>query len=516
MNSGHLNRQAVNGGTPGRLPRSSRPVNGKPLGLWRLVSKPGYGGPWANVASARYASSLTLLALLSACATVGPDYVAPTAPVISHYSEADPAGTNAGTADAAQQLSATAALSDRWWQAFGSAELNRVVELALAGSPTQETAAAALVQARAAVEAAGGAWYPQISFNASASRSRTLAAPDGVNSASLGPTLSFGVDAFGLTSRRVEQAQALAAVQEAQAAASRLTLVSGVVQQALALASALEQLRAVQHIIVVDQHNLELVQVAQAAGKSAGLDVLTAESHLASDRALLPSLQQQASVARHALAVLVGQTPSQWQAPDFAFAALTLPQDLPLSLPSDLLRQRPDIRIAEAQLHAASAAIGVAAAQLYPSLTLTASWSAVSSGGGALLANPASVWTIAADLLAPLFNGGTLRAQREAAVAAYAGQLGSYRQSLLLAFAQVADLLEALAHDAALVEAQHKALDAAQASLDLTQQSFEAGQSNVLQVIEAQRQYQQALLGYVRARAQRYADTAQWFVALGG
>ena len=294
-----------------------------------------------------------------------------------------------------------------------------------------------------------------------------------------------------------------------------LTLAGGVVQQALALASALEQTRAVQQIIAVDQHNLELVQVAQAAGKSAGLDVLTAESHVASDRALLPPLQQQASVARHALAVLVGQTPSQWQAPDFAFAALTLPQELPLSLPSDLLRQRPDLRAAEAQLHAASAAIGIASAQLYPSLTLNANWSAVSSGG-ALLANPASVWTIAADLVAPLFNGGTLRAQREAAVAAYAGQLGSYRQSLLLAFAQVADSLQALAHDAALVDAQHKALEAAQATLDLTQQSFEAGQSDFLQVIEAQRQYQQALLGYVRARAQRYADTAQWFVALGG
>ncbi len=455
------------------------------------------------------------LALLCACATVGPDYVAPAAPAISYYAEADPSRTDAGTADAAQQLSSTAALSDRWWQAFGSAELNQVVDLALAGSPTQETAAAALAQARAVVEAAGGAWYPQINFNASASRSRTLAAPDGINSASLGPTLSLGVDAFGLTSRRVEQAQALAAVQEAQAAASRLTLASGVVQQALALASALEQTRAVQHIIAVEQHNLELVRVAQAAGKSTGLDVLTAESQVASDRSLLPPLQQQASVARHALAVLVGQTPIQWQAPDFAFAALTLPQELPLSLPSDLLRQRPDIRAAEAQLRATSAAIGIASAQLYPSLTLNANWSAVSSGG-ALLANPASVWSIAADLVAPLFNGGTLRAQREAAVAAYAGQLGSYRQTLLLAFAQVADGMQALHHDAALVDAQHKALDAAQATQDLTQQSFEAGQSDFLQVIETQRQYQQALLGYVRARAQRYADTAQWFVSMGG
>ena len=179
-----------------------------------------------------------------------------------------------------------------------------------------------------------------------------------------------------------------------------------------------------------------------------------------------------------------------------------------------MLRQRPDIRAAQAQLHAASAAIGVASAQLYPSLTLNASWSALSSGD-ALFANPSGVWTVAADLSAPVFNGGALRAQRDAAVAAYAAQLASYRQTLLLAFAQVADLLQALSHDAALVEAQHKALDAAQTTQDLTQQGFEAGQADFLQVIEAQRQYQQALLGYVRAKAQRYADSVQWFVAMG-
>jgi len=464
--------------------------------------------------TAQLAGQLALACLLSACAAVGPDFVAPAAPTINRYSDNDPARTDAGPADVSQQLSATASPSGAWWQAFGSAALNRVVDLALANSPTQEVAAATLAQARAVVAAAGGAWYPQISLNASAGRSRTVDTPDGINTASLGPVLSFGVDAFGATSRRVEQAQALADMQQAQQSASRLTLTSGVVQQAVALASALEQTRAVQEVIAVDQHNVELVGVSQAAGKSAGLDVLTAESQLASDRALLPPLQQQASVAQHALTVLVGTTAAEWQAPDFDFASLNLPQDLPLSLPSEVLRQRPDIRAAQAQLHAASAAIGVASAQLYPSLTLNASWSAVSSGG-ALFANPGGVWSLAADLVAPVLNGGALRAQRDAAVAAYAAQLGSYRQTLLLAFAQVADLMQALSHDAAFIDAQHKALDAAQATQDLTQQSFEAGQADFLQVIVAQRQYQQALLGYVRAKAQRYADTVQWFVAMG-
>lgn len=243
--------------------------------------------------------------------------------------------------------------------------------------------------------------------------------------------------------------------------------------------------------------------------------MLTAESQLASDRALLPPLLQQASVARHAIAVLVGKESANWSAPDFDFGTLVLPSELPLSLPSDLVRHRPDIQATEAQLHAANAAIGIASAQLYPNITLTASWTAASAGG-ALFANPSHLWDIAADLVAPVFNGGTLQAQRNAAVDAYAAQLGTYRQTVLQAFAQVADVLQALANDAALLEAQRKALDVAQSTLDLTQQSYQAGQASFLQIIEAQRLYQQARLGYVRAKAQRYLDTLQLFVALGG
>jgi NodT family efflux transporter outer membrane factor (OMF) lipoprotein len=287
------------------------------------------------------------------------------------------------------------------------------------------------------------------------------------------------------------------------------------VLQAIELASAIEQTRAAQDIIAADQRSLELVRVSQEAGKSAGLDVLTAESQLASDRALMPPLQQQASVARHALAVLAGKTAADWRAPDFDFKVLALPREIPLTLPSELLRRRPDIAQSEAQLHATSAAIGIAAAQLYPAVSLSATWTK-SSVGGALFAHPASAWNIAADALGPVFNGGTLRAQRDAAVYGYAAQLSTYRQTVLLAFAQVADGLQALANDAALVDAQRKAFDAAQATLDLTQQSYQAGQASFPQVIESQRLFQQARLGFVRANAQRYLDTLQLFVALGG
>lgn len=459
-----------------------------------------------------------IVALAGGCSAVGPDFVAPPAPSIDRYTPADPARVDAGSAEKSQTITHEAEARYAWWRAFGSPELDAIVERGLADSPALQAARAAVAQADELVSAARGGRAPQVTLAASAARSNgstVRASSSATNSSAVGPAAAYSVDTFGATARRIEQAQAQADYQRAQLAASLLALTGNTVQQALALASALEQERAVQDIIAVDERNLELVRLSAAAGKSAGLDVLTAESQLASDRALLPPLLLQASAARHALAVLVGRAASEWVAPDLDFTSLALPADLPLALPSELVHRRPDIVAAEAQLHAASAAIGIATAQLYPSLTLTASWTAASTGG-ALFSSPSSVWNIAAILVAPVFNGGTLRAERAAAVDAYAAQLGTYRQTVLQAFGQVADALQALSNGASLLEAQRKAFDAAQATLDLTQQSFEAGQTSFLQIIAAQRLYQQARLGYVRAKAQRYVDSAQLFVAMGG
>ncbi len=455
--------------------------------------------------------------MISACAGVGPDYVTPKDAAPATYSRADPTLAEAGPADPAQRI-ARGTVPAAWWQAFASPALDALVEDALTGSPTMAGAEATLAQAREDITAARGALYPQLAFGAAASRgSQTSGGAGGVvNSSSIGPALAYSVDAFGATSRRIEQTQALADVQQAQWQATRLTLTGSTVTQAIALASAAEQLRAVQDIIAADQRNLELVQLSQTAGRSAGLDVLTAESQLASDRALLPPLQQQASAARHALAVLTGRSPAEGSAPQFDFSVLALPGDLPLVLPSELVHRRPDIQAAEAQLRASSAAIGIATAALYPSVTLDASFTSAAIGSGALFTHSSGLWGLAAELLAPVFDGGTLRAQRAGAIDAYAAQLGSYQQAVLLAFGQVADALHAIEHDAALLAAQRKALDAAQATLDLTQQSYQAGQASFLQIIEAQRLFQQARLGYVRAQAQRYADSAQFFIAMGG
>lgn len=455
-----------------------------------------------------------LLVVLAGCAQVGPDFVAPQEPSVTRYSPADPMLDDAGPGEVAQRI-VDGQEPLQWWQLFESSELDRLVDEALANSPTMEAARATLAQAGEGVVAARGARYPQLTLGASAGRGKQDAGGV-VNNSSAGATLAYSVDPFGATSRRIEQAQALRDLQKAQWESARLALTGGTVAQAIALASATEQARAVRDIIDADERNLALVHLSTAAGKSAGLDVLAAESQLASDRALLPALEQQASAARHALAVLTGRPPATAAPAAFDFHLLALPASLALSLPSQLVHRRPDIQAAECQLRAASAAIGIATAALYPSLTLSASYTASAIGGNALFSHSRGLWDIAGDLLAPVFNGGALQAQRAAATDAYSAELGNYREAVLVAFGQVADVLHGLQHDAATLAAQRKALDAAQATLELTRQGYEAGQVSFLQVIEAQRLFQQARLGYVRAQAQRYVDTAQLFVATGG
>jgi NodT family efflux transporter outer membrane factor (OMF) lipoprotein len=214
--------------------------------------------------------------------------------------------------------------------------------------------------------------------------------------------------------------------------------------------------------------------------------------------------------------VLVGKTPAQWQPPKFDLDALSLPTDLPVSLPAEFVRHRPDILASEAQLHAASAAIGVATAKLYPSLALSASWTHVTGSPELLFLQPSEPWGIAANLTAPLFHGGTLEAEKRAAIAAYSSAFGTYRLTVLQAFGQVADTLRALEHDASALNAQQEAMYTARASFELSQAGYKAGQASFLDVIVARRLYEQARIGYAKARGQRYLDTAQLFEAMGG
>ncbi len=459
--------------------------------------------------------------LLFGCA-VGPDFKRPDPSPAAGYAQTPTTLPTAGAADVQQHLQPGERVVRQWWELFHAPALNDTLSLAIARSPTLDTARATLAQAQQAIAAAGGALYPQVGLAATATRERigseAINGNDHVvgNLFSVGPAVSFGPDVFGGVRRQVEQQSALAEVQRYELAAAYLSLTGNAVSEAISIASAREQIKAVTDIVAVDQNNLELTEIEREAGKAALTDVLSAKSQLAVDRAALPGLAQQLSAAGNALTILAGMTPAEWSPPAFDLDSLQLPTELPVSLPSILVHERPDILAAEAQLHAASAAIGVATAQLYPNVTLTGSWSRSAASVGALSESSMSLWDLGAGLSAPLFHGGTLTAQRREAVDAFSAQLGIYRQTVLQAFGQVADSLQALEHDAMTLEAQHEALEAARTSLELSQESYKEGQASFIQVLQAQRLFGQARLGYAQARSQRYLDTAQLFEAMGG
>ncbi len=464
------------------------------------------------------------------CTTVGPNFKPPAAPSTSLYvspGETSPSGADAGSAAPRQSVALGTKVAGQWWTLYRSPDLDRVVKQAIAGSPTLESAKARLAEAREEVAATRGAQYPQLTLDGNFSRQKESAAtfglapgafplPPNFNLFQVGPTASYDLDLFGGLRRRVEQQSALADFQSDQLDAAYLTLTGNTVAQALQAASIRAQLKAVSDIVDIDRQTLELVRKERQAGQVPDSDVVTAESQLAADETAEPPLNQQLSVAKHALAVLTGRAPGDWSPPDFDLATLTLPGQLPVSLPSELVHQRPDILAAEAQLHASSARIGIATAQLYPNITLSAGITASSLNGAALF-NPAGlVWSIAAGLTQPLFDGGTRRAERRAALADFKATAADYQQTVLQSFGQVADILEALTHDAALLVAQQHARDMASESVRLQRINYARGGVGLLNLLDAQRQYQRARLGYVQAQAQRYQDTTQLLVAMGG
>jgi NodT family efflux transporter outer membrane factor (OMF) lipoprotein len=476
--------------------------------------------------------------LVAGCA-VGPNFVPPRAPAVTDYEKEEVRLPTPGGMDPEQRFILGTAIARQWWELFQSPLLNDTLALALAGSPTLTSARATLAQAEEVVAQARAAYYPQLDFSANASRqyirasgatssksgstSRSASSSSSAGTSSpvtnifsFGPLVSYAPDLFGRNRRTVEQQAALAENDRYQLAAAYLSLTAGAVTQALTVASTLAQIKAAEAIVATDEHNLELVRIEFEAGLVARTDVLLAESQLAGDQTLLPPLRQQLSVARHAFSVLVGKTPAQWSPPDFDLDALTLPAELPLTLPSQLIHERPDILAAEAQLHAASAAIGVATAQLYPSITLSAAWMAQTVAAGGPFPAPSLISSLAAGLTTPVFHGGALQAQRRAAIDAFDAQVGTYQQIVLQAFGQVADVLRALEHDAELLSAERMAVTTSEASLSLAQDAYAAGRGSLLQVLDAQRLHGQALLGYARTKGQRYLDTVQLFEAMGG
>jgi NodT family efflux transporter outer membrane factor (OMF) lipoprotein len=467
------------------------------------------------------------LAVLSSSCAVGPDFLRPEPPSVTTFTgNADETSRTlaSGPGEPEQQFAVGQQISTEWWELFQSAQISDAIRQAMVGSPTLAVAESTLAQAQEAIIQARAAFYPQLDANAGVSRQENAAGPvHGQNKSqttfslfSLGGTVSYTPDVFGATRRQVEEAQALAQSDDYQLAAAYLTLTGNVVMQSITIAGTRLEIAATEEIIAEDQTNLDLVQAKFDAGKAARTDVLVADSQLANDRALLPPLRQQLSAANHALSILIGKLPAEWTPPAFELAQLSLPGELPVQVPSEFVRQRPDIMAAEAQLHAASAAIGVATAEIYPSVVLSGSVGLQSLTAESLFDAASAAWNLGAGVTAPVFHGGALLSQRRSAIDAFQGTLATYRETVLLAFGQVADTLDALAHDADLVAAQRHALNVADESLALARISYEAGKSDVLQMLDSQRLDQQARLGYARAQTQRFQDTAQLFVAMGG
>ena len=458
--------------------------------------------------------------LTSGCATGG-RYTRPADPVQTEYVKPETSPL-AGTEPAAvQHVSLGSGPPDQWWTLLRSPEIDRLVRQALQNNQSIAGAKAHLAAARERLRAARGAWYPQADVGAGAQRTRFGAPTLGplakdfppFSAYTAGAEVSYDFDVFGSTRSRVDEAAADAQYQSAQLAAVALVVSGNVAIEALQIATVRAQIRVAGQIVSDDEHMLSLIRAARELGAVSAMDVLSAQSQLDHDRTLLPPLHQQLSEAQDTLADLIGVAPVDAPSAEMDLEALRPPDDLPLALPSELVRRRPDIGAAEAQLHAAGAAVGVATAAMYPHFTLSASL----AGEGLLNGGPSeTAWNLLGGLTAPLFRGGTLSAERRAAKADYQAAFAAYQQTVLNAFSQVAASLQALGHDADFLSTQQRALESARASLTLTRQAYVAGDAGYVRVLDAERLDSQAQLGRVQADGQRYIDTVKLLLAAGG
>ena len=462
---------------------------------------------------------------LSGCA-VGPDFQRSAAPDVSSYTPAAAvSGLAPGRGEPAQHLVSGQDVPRDWWAMFRSPEVDDMVVHALQANPDVDAAMHTLAQAKQELHEADAAYAPQLDAGASVERQKGPPLALGIrpdhtlptyNLYTVGATVSFVPDVFGLTRRRVELQKAQVDNRRYQMAALQLSVTGNVVDQALQLAAATQQVAIATDLVATDERILALERQRAASGKVSTTSEWSAQAQLDADRAVLPPLENQAAAAAVALAVLLGEPPAAWKAAPLTLDELALPAWLPVSLPSELVRHRPDILAAEARLHAASAAVGVADAQMYPQFNLsaslgTAALTAQVLGGGSNL-----VWTLMGGLTAPIFHGGALAAQKQAAIEHFNSELALYRATVLQGLGQVADVLQTLGYDARLAASKHGAWDAARALQQLASQRYDSGKVSRLEWLNSSRDAQRAHLAYVQSVARRYQDTADLMVALGG
>lgn len=487
-----------------------------------------------------FATALTTCEL-TACA-VGPNYHRPSTPPATSYSPAPlPSATASvpGTAGPAQSFSMGQAISAQWWTLFHSPALNALINQALADNPSIDAALAALRQAQQNVYAQQGFFFPTVQASYSAQRTKLPGSTATANTPIYGPdgtviqpsapgqpvtynfhtaelTVGYAADVFGLNRRQVESAQAQADAARFQLQAAYVTLAANVVAGAIQEAATRAQIAAVQAIIQSNEHSLEVLRAQFGLGAVTQLDVSAQQSALAQSRQLLPPLQKQLAQTRDLLRVLAGNAPDHDVPQTFTLAGLHLPTDLPLSLPSQLVKQRPDVLAADAQVHVASAQLGVALANRLPQFAISGAYGAEATQFSQMFTPAGLFWDVMGSVAGPLFEGGTLHHRQRAAEQALLQAEAQYRSTVLSAFQNVADTLHAMYADADALKAAAAAEQAAQVTLDLTQKQLQAGYVPYLSLLGAQQAYQQAKITRVQAEASRLGDTAALFEALGG
>jgi NodT family efflux transporter outer membrane factor (OMF) lipoprotein len=475
--------------------------------------------------TARDLAAAALLALVTGCA-VGPDYSRPALPAMDRYTEAPLAEIiDAGAGNPQQRLLADTDLSARWWELFKSAPLDELVRSSLANSPTVAGAQAALRVALENVRAQQGAYYPSANVGYTGSRQKIadpLASPASDNSylynlhtAQL--TVSYTPDVFGANRRQVESLQAQADSQRWTAEATYLTLTANVVAAAVQEGSLRAQIDATRKLVAIQQDVLKRFGRLRELGQVSLADVAQQEASLAATEANLPPLDKQLAQQRDLIKALSGRMPAELLDAEFTLDSLTLPEQLPLTLPSTLVEHRPDVLAAEEQLHAASAEIGVAVANRLPNIVLGVnSWGSSAYSLADLFRSGTSFWTLTGGITQTIFDAGALQHRETAARAAYEQATAQYRSTVLNAFQNVADSLQAIEVDANALRIALRAQEAADRSLTMARRQLELGDVSALVVMQAQQSALQATIGVVQAKTNRLSDTVALFQSLGG
>ena len=465
-------------------------------------------------------------ALLTSCA-VGPDFTVPSAPDVNRYTP-EPLALHTSSTDAPtgqpQHFLPGRDIPQQWWVLFKSPALNALVEQALNNNPNLQSAIATLRAAKESVYAQEGKYFPlaQYNFNPTTQKNAPAVAPtlaSGQNPFNLYTNqvlVSYTFDVWGLNRRTVESLKALADTQGFQVEAAYLTLTSSIALAAINEASLRGQIAATEELISINTKMLDILHKQFETGFANRNDVALQEAALAQVKATLPPLRKALQQNRDLIAALAGAYPSQQPRETFTLDRLRLPTDLPVSLPSQLIEQRPDVRASQEQLHSASALVGVATANMLPSFTISANGGTMNTVLAGLLSPANAFWLIGGNITQTLFDGGTLLHTLRGAEDTYDAAAWNYRNTVVGAVQNVADSLRAIQNDADLLKAARDFERAAKISFDLAQQQIQTGYANILILLTAQQTYLQASIQVVQARAARLSDTVALFQALGG